>query len=451
MKTIKLFIFVLLIIVSFSCKKYLDAKPDAKLSTPSSLNDLQQLLDYYGMNSQFTGSSAILADNYYLPDDTWESLYWEYQRNYYIWQKDENDVVDWSQPYTNIFTCNVVLETLKTSSWSKSDQILANNLKGAALFFRASYFYSLAQLFCKGYNKSTAESDLGIPLRLSTDFKEKSSRSSVKQTYDQIIEDLKEAASLLPVSSSLKTRPTKSAAYGSLARTYLAMQDYIDADANADSCLKLYNVLVDYNSLDSNAANPISRFNDEVIFQAVSLNVDPISPNNCKIDSNLYKSYSVNDLRRVILFSDNGDGTHSFKGDYDGGSEDWGHSFTGIVTDEQYLIKAECDARLGKIEGALENINNLLAKRYRRDSLTTITTTNADSLLTYILEERRKELLFRGTRVTDLKRLNQDPRFAITLTRKLKGTTYDLQPNDPAYVALIPKVVIDMSGMKQNP
>lgn len=451
MKTIKLFIFFLLVVVCFSCKKYLDAKPDAKLSTPSSLNDLQELLDYYGMNSQFTGSSAILTDNYYLPTETWGSLYREYQRNYYIWQKDDNDIVDWSQPYRNIFTCNVVLETLKTNIWSESEQTLANNLKGSALFFRASYFYGLVQLFSKGYNKSTAESDLGIPLRLSTDFKEKSTRASVEQTYDRIVTDLKEAASLLPVSSSLKTRPTKAAAYGSLARTYLAMQDYIDADAYADSCLKLYNVLVDYNSLDSNAANPITRFNDEVIFQAVSLNVDPIAPYNCKIDSNLYNSYQKNDLRKVILFSDNRNGTYSFKGDYDGGSEDWGHSFTGIVTDEQYLIKAECDARLAKPQDALKYLNALMGKRYRADSLTTVTTTNPDTLLTTILQERRKELLFRGTRLTDLKRLNQDSRFAITLKRKLNGTTYSLPPNDPRYVALIPKTVIDMSGMKQNP
>jgi hypothetical protein len=450
MKTINLLILIALVITFSSCKKYLDAKPDSQLSTPSSLNDLQQLLDYYGMNSQFTGSSAILSDNYYLPSDTWASLYWDYQRNYYKWQRNENDNVDWSQPYKNIFTCNVVLETLKNNSWKQSEQVQANNLKGAALFFRASYFYGLAQLFCKGYNKTTSDSDLGIPLKLSTDFKEKSKRASLEKTYHQIISDLKEAASLLPTSSSVKTRPTKAAAYGSLARTFLAMQDYINADVYADSCLKLVDALIDYNSLDSNAADPVSRFNDEVIFQAISLSVDPIAPYYCKIDSNLYNSYTSNDLRKVILFSDNDDGTHYFKGDYDGGSENWGHSFTGIVTDEQYLIKAECDARLGNIENALKYLNTLMSKRIRADSFNLITTTSKDTLLSIILEERRKELLFRGTRLTDLKRLNQDSRFAVTLIRKLNDTTYKLLPNDPGYVALIPKQVIDMSGMKQN-
>jgi hypothetical protein len=451
MKTIRICLLLFMAIAIFSCKKYLDAKPDAKLSTPSTLKDLQSLLDYYGMNSQFTGGAEIFTDNYYLKPEDWASLYREYQRNYYIWQKDDNSNVDWSQPYTNIFTCNLVLETLNSKTWSASEQTLSKNIRGAALFFRASYFYGLAQFFAKGYDKNTATSDLGISLRLSTDFKEKSTRATVKQTYDRIITDLKEAAFLLPLNSSLKTRPTKAAAYGSLARTYLAMQDYVNANAYADSCLSLRDVLLDYNSLDSNAADPISRFNDEVIFQAISLSVDPIAPYTCKIDSNLYKSYSSDDLRKIICFAANSDGTHSFKGDYDGGSENWGHSFTGIVTDEQYLIKAECEARLGKTKEALNYLNALMIKRYRTGSFTSLTTTDSLVLLTLILNERRKELLFRGTRLTDLKRLNLDPGFAVTLTRELNGTYYHLAPNDSRYVALIPKIVIDFSGMNQNP
>ncbi|HXS55666.1 MAG TPA: RagB/SusD family nutrient uptake outer membrane protein [Hanamia sp.] len=451
MKTIKISLFVLLAIGFVSCKKYLDAKPDATLAIPSTLKDLQGLLDNYStMNSQFTGGGEILTDNYYLKPEDWASMYWQYERDYYIWQKDDQNDADWSQPYSNIFTCNLILETLEKIKTFPSEQIMARNIKGSALFFRASYFYSLVQLFAKGYNKNTAEKDPGIPLRLVTDFDKKSTRATVQQTYEQIIGDLKQAVPLLPLNFSLKTRPTKAAAYGSLARTYLAMQDYNNANLYADSCLSLYNELIDYNSLDSNSPNPISRFNKEIIFQAISLSQDPIAPYTAKIDSNFYGSYSKNDLRKVIYFSDNGDGTHSFKGDYDGGSENWGHSYTGIVTDEQYLIKAECSARLGKTEDALKYLNDLLKKRYNAASFTPITSTDSIKLLIVILNERRKELLFRGIRLTDLKRLNQDVRFADTLTRELNGTVYTLLPNDSRYVALIPKIVIDLSGIEQN-
>jgi hypothetical protein len=451
MKTIKISLFLLLAIGFASCKKYLDAKPDATLAIPSNLKDLQGLLDNYStMNSQFCGGGEILTDTYYLKPEDWASMYWQYERDYYIWQKNDQNDADWSEAYANIFTCNLILETLGKLKTLPSEQTTAENIKGSALFFRGSYFYSLVQLFAKGYNKNTSATDLGIPLRLTTEFDEKSKRSTIQETYEQIINDLKNAVLLLPLNSSLKTRPTKAAAYGSLARTYLSMEDYANANLYADSCLALNNDLIDYNSLDTNSPNPISRFNKEIIFQAISLSEDPIAPYTAKIDSNLYNSYSENDLRKLIYFSDNGDGSYSFKGDYDGGSENWGHSFTGIVTDEQYLIKAECSARLGETEEALKYLNGLLQKRYNNTNFTPVTLTDSIELLSRILKERKKELLFRGVRLTDLKRLNQDPRFENTLTRELNGTTYTLLPNDKRYIALIPKTVIDISGMDQN-
>jgi hypothetical protein len=50
-----------------------------------------------------------------------------------------------------------------------------------------------------------------------------------------------------------------------------------------------------------------------------------------------------------------------------------------------------------------------------------------------------------------LKRLNKDPRFAVTLTRIIDGKTYQLPAGEIKYVALIPKKVIQISGMQQNP
>ena len=181
MKNIKIVILLCLTASSFSCKKYLDAKPDVTLATPSSLRDLQGLLDYYGaMNSQFTAGAEIFADSYYLTSESWSSIYRQDQRNYYIWQKEDKNNQDWNQPYTNIYTCNLVLETLQTISYPPTEQMLSENIKGTALFFRASYFYGLLQLFAKGYDKNTAETDLGIVLRLSTDFKLKSTRATVE-------------------------------------------------------------------------------------------------------------------------------------------------------------------------------------------------------------------------------------------------------------------------------
>jgi hypothetical protein len=68
-----------------------------------------------------------------------------------------------------------------------------------------------------------------------------------------------------------------------------------------------------------------------------------------------------------------------------------------------------------------------------------------------ILTERRKELIFRGLRWPDLRRLNKDGA-GVSVTRKLDGQTYTLTPNSLKYTWLIPQQVIDFNpGMPQNP
>lgn len=452
MKFFKLCCYFIILFANLSCKKYLAQAPDAKLEVPNSLNDLQALLDNYKeMNLQLSGAGAIFSDDYYLAPDDRLSIYDEYQRNYYIWQKDDNNITEWSAPYNNIFTCNLVLEKLSSINVNANEATQYDNIKGAALFFRATYFYGLAQLFSKGYDAKTADVDLGIPLRISTSLKDKVIRATLRQTYGQIVADFKKAIQLLPSSVSIKSRPGKAAGYGALARTFLAMEDYENAGLYADSCLQLFNTLIDYNTLDSNAANPFERFNAEVIFQSVSLTVAPLDPAICKIDSGLYELYDSYDLRRSVYFSENDDGSHGFKGDYDGGSDNYGHSFTGIVSDEQYLIKAECETRLGRPEIGLKYLNDLLLRRYLSVHFMPVTINDPDLLLRKILGERRKELLFRGIRLTDLKRLNKDPRFAKVLHRDLDGVMYDLPPGDNRYVAQLPKLVVTISGVQQNP
>ena len=446
-------IFIIVSLILVSCQKYLDKKPDAKLATPASLHDLQAMLDYYrGMNAQYPAGTGILSDNYYITSSNWAAISRSDQRNYYIWQKDDNNNSDWNNSYNSIYTCNTVLESLSMLPVNEQDKEFANHIKGSALFFRGFFHYGVAQLFAKGYNKSTSSTDMGIPLRLSTDFTKKSTRASVEDTYNHILSDLKDAVALLPLEVSIKSRPSKAAAYGALARTYLAMSDYPNAYDYADSCLTIISRLIDYNTLDTNAAAPFRQFNEEVVFQAVSFAAQPLKPTICKIDTSLYLSYAENDLRKVLFFTKNTDLSYKFKGDYDGTSNNGnGHSFIGIVTDEQFLIRAECAVRLGKSDQAKSDIDHLLAHRFRQGTYIPQTISNHDSLLSKILHERRKELLFRGSRWTDLKRLNQDVRFATAVIRKINGTTYELEAGPVKYIPLIPKKVIDMSGIEQNP
>ena len=77
-------------------------------------------------------------------------------------------------------------------------------------------------------------------------------------------------------------------------------------------------------------------------------------------------------------------------------------------------------------------------------------TGNSD-VLRSVLQERRRELAFRGLRWSDLRRLNRDPRFAKTLTRELNGQTYRLEPKSNRYAYPIPINEVLNNNMEQNP
>lgn len=433
-----------------ACKKnWLDEKPDKSLVVPTAISDFQALLDNSSVfNLSHPALSEMSTDDLFLQATNWNNLLTATERNAYIWNEDIYNGgagLDWNNSYKQVFFANTVLDEIDKITVIPAMQIAYNNIKGSALYYRANAFYNLAQLFCKPYNNTTAVTDLGLPLKRSADVSEIISRTSVAATYQQIISDLTLAKEWLPTSSSFKTRPSKPAAFGLLARTYLAMQQYDKAEAAADSCLSYYNTLIDYNTLNTAANNPISRFNTEVIFQSTIGNNSIFLSSNLLVDTTLYASYHSNDIRKQAFFRTSGS-YYSFKGSYDGSNL----FFNGIAVNEIYLIKAEAAVRQGKIAAGIQQLNLLLQKRWKTGTFVPLTTSSQSEALSMILSERRKELLFRGLRWTDLRRYNQEPELAKTLTRKINTQIFTLEPNANRYVLPIPENEILISGIQQN-
>lgn len=447
-QNIKRIIIISIIICScISCKKFLDKKADKSLVVPVSIQDAQALLDFYSqMNSFYPSMGGQSDDDFFILDTYWAGIATVNQNNY-IWAKDNYNENEWGYMYQVVLQANLALETIAAVIPSSNTLADYNRVKGGALFYRAYAFYQLAQHYSIPYDKGTAASALGIPLRLNTDINEPTKRASQEQTYTQIISDLTAAAAILPVSTTPVSRPSKAAAFAALSRTYLAMEEYLQASLYADSCLQLNNNLLDYKLITGTATNPFPRFNAEVIFP--SNEIAPgmlVGVNNWKVDSVLYKSYDANDLRKTLFYQSSVAGTFGFRGGYDG----TGTVFNGITTAEMYLIRAECKARLGDKDGAMTDLNTLLEKRWKAGSFIRITASSSEDALIKILNERRKELVQRGLRWMDLRRLNKDPRFAKTLTRKVNGQLYQLPPGDPRYTFYIPNKVIEMTGIEQN-
>lgn len=447
-KRLQLMLLCLIIPACFSsCRKYLDAKPDQSIATPSTIEDLEGILNAYStINGRYPSASEVATDDFYLMAADFNSLI-DPQRFYYSWQKSPNFVGDYKSPYLAIEYCNIILDELPKVSGG--DLARRNSVQGNALFVRASYHYALSQLYAKVYNRSTAGSDLGIALRLTSDITVKPVRSTISETYNSILTDLKQSVSLLPQMPDAKYRASKPAAYGMLARVYLAMSNITNAGLYADSALNSYNKLIDYNTLTASAAIPFTQFNDEVIYDAKAAGPQALSQSKARVDTLLFASYNANDLRRNVLFKINTNGSIAFKGNYTGVA---GASlFTGIATNELYLIKAEAAVRNGDSRTALTALNTLLVTRWKAGTFVPYAISDQKQLLSLVLSERRKDLLFRSLRWTDLRRLNIEPERVKTLIRNLGGVTYTLEPNGLRYVFQIDQDAVNISGLQQNP
>lgn len=438
-----------------SCQKYLDVKKNSNYGQVETAADCQLLLDDYNvMNVGYPSDGETSSDDYYLIDQDYNnSQVSPEDRVFYIWSAGAirpSASSQWQKPYYAVYYANLVLECLDKLNKGGTDQATLNNLRGSALFYRAYAFWQIAQLYTHPYSEATASQYPGIPLRLTSDINDKSDRGTVADTYNKIIQDLTEAVSLMPPTSTVPTRPNKTAAYAMLARTYLSMSDYNNALKNADAALSLNHTLVDFNTLDASYNMPFDpKFNAEIIFHTVTTDDDqPLNNYRAKINNDLVVSYQDNDLRKGILIKSNGDSTYRFIGNYDAAYTTI--LFDGIAVDEMYLTRAECYARAGQTDLAMSDLNTLLKTRWATGTYVDKTASSADDALSVILSERRKELVMRGMRWTDLRRLNQDPKFAVTLTRTILGQTYTLPPNDPRYTLLIPTEVILNGHIPQN-
>ncbi|HEY0896913.1 MAG TPA: RagB/SusD family nutrient uptake outer membrane protein, partial [Sphingobacteriaceae bacterium] len=402
------------------------------------------------------GMVQIAADEYYTTEAGLNNLALPLEKNSYLWQEDIYEGIDitadWNLSYEQVFYANVVLDGLQgVSESAESAEYTA--LKGTALFFRGAAFFNLAQSFAAPFDASSAASLPGIPVRITSDVNIKTGRGTLAGTYDQIIKDLSAAADLLPDKVSVKSRPSKLAALAILARVYLIMGDFGRAEDFADQVLQLNNQLIDYNTISATAASPFPEVklnqNPEAIFYSDNISYSFLSSSLTSVDSNCYRSYASNDLRRGIFFRTLPSGVVQFKGSYSASATK--RLFAGPATDEVYLIRAEARARNGNVQGAMEDLNALLVRRFKTGTFTPMAASSEDEALSIILAERRKELIGRGLRWSDLRRLNKDPRFASTITRDLGGEVYSLAPGSNRYVFPIPASEIAGSGIEQNP
>ncbi|MBV2228492.1 RagB/SusD family nutrient uptake outer membrane protein [Sphingobacterium sp. UDSM-2020] len=446
---------ILILTTSFflsGCEKFLEEKSDKSIAIPTTLHDFQSLLhDWATVNFGFSAMGEASSDDIFLTDGDYNSLNYESDKRLYTWQPDyvsrsvSSAGNEWYKCYTGIYVSNSVLKGIEDNNLTGET---ADYIKGQALVFRAARYLDGVQIWAPVYNKTTANTDLGMVIRLEPDMNIPSERVSVQATYDQILKDLTDALPLLTTTSVAATLPNRSAAYGLLARTHLIMGNYAEALENAEKALEVNHQLIDFNNLNPNVNFPIPVTNfisSEIVFFTRMYASDLINANRARVSPSLYNLYEDGDLRKTVYFR-LVDGSHAFKGTHTGSAA----LLTGISISELYLIVAECSARLDDLGKAEEALNNLLIKRWDTNQFIPYSFTDKDLALKTILTERRKELVFRGLRWSDIKRLNRDG-YNITLSRTVNGQTITLPPHDLRYAIAIPEEIIELTEIQQNP
>lgn len=451
------YIFIVFVFTCLGCKKgFLTENPSSEFITADNLEKISGLLKDTLLMGETPVLGEISSDDYFLNAGRFKELF-GYEKNACIWDADifkgEENIPDFNLLYKQIHYCNVVIEKLAAIKRDiyPYQQPQWKETRGAALFMRAFAIFNLTQIFTTPYDKDKASDELGIPLPLSSDISKVPDRSTMQVCYDEAINDLKEAAELLPetISPTSRSMPNKPAAYALLARIFLSQRNYTDALIYAGKCLDIHKDLIDFNKLDYNQRFPVGALNVETLYKTWMISASNVIQGRVMsetvIDSGLFKLYDRDDLRKEAFFMTNAKKQPIFKSNYSGKSL----AFSGLATDEMFLVQAECNARQGLIGKAMEDINLLLENRYKTGTLIRRQAFSIEEALDIILKERRKELVFRGLRWLDLRRLNQEDA-NIILTRMGEGNIYQLLPGSKKYALPFPPDALRGTAIIQN-
>ena len=415
-----------------SCSGFLDERPSKAIDTPGSLESLQSMLDYGTMNFS-SGMNIMLADEYFT-DDAGFLSFTPWHQNLYLWKADpfelEDMIFEWRDSYNQIQVSNLVLDALEQNEENNTG--LANQIKGTALFYRANAYYNLFSLYLEGPNLESRGLNLQLPIRNNTSITLDPQLAGTEEIKALIRGDLKAAEKLMLGDPEYLARPSLKAVMALQARVYLSWGDYDNALIASKKTMELGLELEDYSTYDPSITYPIKEFNKETIWYARS-GTSFSSQSGFQVDGDLYALYDSSDLRRDLFFITRPAGYVNFRGSYTGTLT----HFTGLASDEVYLTYSECLIRSGKLKQAEQVLNELLGKRHS-DGFIPVELLDENQALKIALEERRKELPFRGLRWTDLRRLNAEDRLKETLKRTYEGQEYSLLPESEQYVLPIP-------------
>lgn len=432
--TIRGLVVLLLLTQASSCKKYLDTTPIGavsdvapiidKASTETALRGVYRQLasaGYYGetyvtlgyfpsgdIKNLTTGGAANLVNVNFRADDV-------------------NFNTAWNAIYTTINRANHVISKTPSVTDPLLTEALKNQYIGEAKFIRALAYFDLARAW--GGVQLILEPTSSLVERAEVP------RSSLDETYNQVLTDLQDAEQLLPETLN-RIRATKRTVWALRARLHLYRGEWALAEEYSSKLIDL--------SADYSLVKPFSAwFKNSVIATPESifeLEYSAINPSAIRAQmqhptkGGTYR-YAPND-RFVQLLNDSlvSGGRKSLIGSVtQGGTTIWyGDLYYRLpATDpayifriaELYLIRAEARAHLSKIPESLADLN---AVRARAD-VPSLDLLSTEDVLLAIENERRVEFAFEAHRWFDLARTGRAETVLEALDPNTKVESYELK------------------------
>lgn len=232
MKTRSTIFLPLLAFCFIQCSEILDVpiQEDNLLAEDAvqSIDDLQALTNsnYDVYANAFNGLgqrlSELLADDIFI-EGTTGGLVQVYNRSTDFFTPDIGGF--YGEPYFAVRRANAILDQIELFEMSEAERA---KFEGEARFMRGIAHFELVRLFAQPYGYTVDNSHLGIVLSEANSFEFNiKPRSTVKEVYDYVINELKRAEELLPEQNGVYA--TKWAAKAYLAKVYFQMNDYQNA------------------------------------------------------------------------------------------------------------------------------------------------------------------------------------------------------------------------------
>ncbi|WP_225321263.1 RagB/SusD family nutrient uptake outer membrane protein [Rhizosphaericola mali] len=394
-----------------SCNKFLEINPKDDVSDDQTIVDAASARtairgvyralsadSYYGNsfpslgylngdNVQWTGSQSIvqqfISHNVHSDNGTIESV--------------------WTAIYATINRANNVIAKLPNVIDVNLSDSERNQIKGEAFFVRALSYFDLARTW------GGVQLKLNPTVSLSGNSGIK--RSTLEETYVQVLNDLDSAEVLLPLVTN-RVRATKKTAWALKSRYYLYQQDWPDAETYATKLItdNNYSLLAPYNAW---WANDVTATAESIFELAYSANYTNSQRNQWQPPANGGTRQIAPSDAFLLLVNDPsvGGNRSSLVAQTTQGLWYGNLYYRSPATDpayviriaELYLIRAEARAQQGNLAGALSDLNIVR----NRAGLTDYTTsTKADALLA-IENENRIEFALEAHRWFDLVRTNR--------------------------------------------